>query len=188
MTLKEAIQKLNELEIKFEGLKETMVVFQESINNSINWFIAALGIFVTLLGVVGVALYFIVQTAINKGVEKGISKVNSVVQTEISQIKTEFNEFKNGLDQHVIQLIKNNPYIKWSSGMISFSEKFYIGGLNGNIDWDSQVTNIRLVDYSSKKPIPFETARKEDGGFELKILNGVKAENLEWSIVWVDKK
>lgn len=207
MNLEEAIQRITELELKFDGLEKTMNVYQEAINNNISWFIGALGIFVSLLGVVGVALYFLVQTAINKGVKSGIQSVTSTVQKEITSIKndlqkandwqktqtstlkSEIDEFKGNLDQHVIQLIKNNSKIKWAKGTVSrdTNDYVYATGLNGNVDWNSPITNVRVYDPINKKDIQFEFIQRMENGFAFKIDSSESYTVIEWIIVWYEK-
>lgn len=208
MNLEETIKELAELELKFEGLKDTMEVFQGSINNSFYWFFAVVGIFFGLLAVVGVALYFIVQNAINKGVKKGIDDVTSTVQKEISSFRDELRELKesqeqkiadiisdnekfiSNLDHHVIQLINNNPQIKWTKGrQSSFGVKddiLRLRGFVGIIDWESPIISVELIDSKTSEPIEFEIIDRYNDGMDLKLekLEKDRIIFIDYTFVW----
>ena len=89
MKIEELSTKISELELRFEGLKDAMTIFQENINNNIYWFYSVLGIFVALLGAVGVALYFLVKTSVSAGIEKGIKNAHNKIEKQIND-KREF--------------------------------------------------------------------------------------------------
>ncbi|MBP0725522.1 hypothetical protein J5Y03_10015 [Bacillus sp. RG28] len=84
MKTEDILGKINELQLKFDSLKDNMTSFQQNINNNITWFYMVLTIIVTVLLV---ALYFLVKNAVSMGVEKGIEKVNGRIQNIIDENK-----------------------------------------------------------------------------------------------------
>lgn len=84
---------LDDLNLKFDFLVDTMNVFQSNINNMINWFYMVLGIMVAILII---ALYFLVKTAVLTGVDKAIKSSNTIMKEELEKTKREFSESSEG--------------------------------------------------------------------------------------------
>lgn len=195
MKKEEIVSRINDLEIKFDGLKDTMTIFQDNINNNISWFYAVLGIFVALIGAVGVALYFLVKSAVKAGVEKGINDVTSTVQNEINGIKSELNSLKETQEDKIIAILKDNPQIKSAKGTITSYgiERKGSDGIaqmpffQGNIDWNSPINNfdIKLKNGSS---LNYQIIKKYPEGMDILIYDVPNdVIEYEWKFIWVTK-
>lgn len=179
--------------MEFDSLKESMQMYQNNIDNNITWFYMALGI---ILAVLVLGLIYLVKASVSAGIKKGIEKVDSDVNMQISEFKKDLNEisedfqeFKERQDQRIIELIENNSKIRWAKGSVGLDsvDYTYVGGLNGNIDWESPITNVRIYNAITKHDIEFEFIEKRDESFSVKINSPEATNNLEWVIVWYEK-
>ncbi|UII56721.1 hypothetical protein LS684_04445 [Cytobacillus spongiae] len=167
MKVEELATKLNELEVKFEGLKDSMGIFQDNISNNISWFYSAAGIFVGLIGAVGVALYFLVQTAVNKGIEKGIEKTNKKIET----------------------LIKESEQFHWSTGTTSVMNKeFQISlpdlGSNGLISFEVRDKNGLILDQI----VTVKEHSSRIGVISVKVPQLAEYSQAYWAALWIPNK
>lgn len=163
MKKEEIVSRINNLEIKFDGLKDTMTVFQDNINNNISWFYAVLGIFIALIGVVGVALYFLVQTAVNKGIEKGIEKTHGKIEEQI----------------------KNSKQYGWSIGkslVINGQFQVHLNELNSQ--------GLLFFDVKDKNGLSLEKIIKvnNDGLITVTVPQMRNGGQAEWATMWVLSK
>ncbi|QKS71894.1 hypothetical protein FLK61_35085 [Paenalkalicoccus suaedae] len=98
--MEDIIIRMNEIELRFNALSDRIELFQENISNNITWFYSLLGVFVALIGAVGIALYFLVNNAVKAGIEKGINKVETEAMEQINLMKESNREFKINLESY----------------------------------------------------------------------------------------
>lgn len=120
---------IEDLNLKFDYLVDTMQVFQSNINNNISWFYTVLGI---LIAVLLTALFFLVKNAVESGVKNGIEGSNDTIQREIALVK---NEVKN-VDVNLIVPTLLNAWYHNSSETAAYykdySESVHLQGIVEN--------------------------------------------------------
>ncbi|KQL37116.1 hypothetical protein [Psychrobacillus sp. FJAT-21963] len=189
--IEELSTKISELELRFEGLKDSMSIFQDNINNNIYWFYSVIGIFVALLGAVGVALYFLVKTAVGKGIEKGINDIEGTVRKEIESIKSENSRFMSDLDEKVIKLIKENYPIRWAKGAISGIYldkgkylKIHVG--EDQVNWSIPTTKISITTKDGIELL-HKVVGEGSEGVTVEVINyspALHGNIIEWALIW----
>lgn len=195
MKVEELASKINDLEIRLEGLKENISVFQDNINNNIYWFYSVLGILVAFIGAVGVALYFLVKISVSKGIESGINQIDSSVRSQIELIKSDIEKLKPEIDDRIVELIEGNRQIKWAKGSIGGNsldqqKLVEIHGLAGPIAWDNPLTFIELRGIRSKRKLEFNILQKLPNGFVAEVLNKNDTDggSVEFTIIWESER
>lgn len=181
---------LEEVLVELNNLNERINLVDSNLKFNITIFLGLLTLF---LGLAGWALYLFAKNIVDKSVQIQLIKIKQELKqetnSEIKQISGELNELKSNLDQRILQLIENNSRIRWAGGSINgqINGQYYIGGLQGNINWDSPVTSVRIRDRVNRRDVPFELIEKGESNFSFKILSEVPSSNLEWIIVWYEK-
>jgi hypothetical protein len=160
--VEELAEKLSDLELKFDSLKENMGIFQQNINNNISWFYTVLGIIVAVLLV---ALYFLVKNAVSMGVEKGIAKAHKKIEDQIK-------------DSQQFRIAKGNTNI--------IDNKIHIAGLS-----DLSKENIVSVTVITKHGQILENNNviiHEDGYLTIETHGVENFLYVHWVIVWIPTK
>lgn len=181
---------LEEITMEINSLKQLITVIDDNLKFNISVFIALLALFIAAAGW---ALSQRAKSIIEKSVQTKLSEMKEELRGDITsetkQIKDELFELKGGLDQHILSLVENNAKIRWASGSLNSegTDQFYVGGLNGNIDWDSPITSVRVRDTRNKVDVPFELVDKRENSFTFKVPQETTTKYLDWIIVWYEK-
>lgn len=171
------IQDISNLE-KMITLVQTNTIFV------ITAFLTTLGIAVAIAGI---SLFYIAKASVNAGIEKGISNAEASVKKEIEGLRSEIQSRDEEFNEKVVALINNNSKIRWARGVQSFNEFIYVPGLNGNIDWNSPITSVRIQKPNSQETIPFELVDRRENSFAFKLHSSERVDQIEWTIVWSEK-
>lgn len=152
-------KKVDELEIKFEGLKEIVAIYQHNIDNNITWFYASIAIVVAILLA---SLYFLIKNAVNAGIEKGIKEI----------------------DKKIIKIIKENPPYRHARGNTNVVDnQFLITGLQ---DFNLDVL-VSLEVYNRDGKELSRNIQLENESITVKLMNYDPKEDgltVYWNIVW----
>lgn len=161
--MNEIVRKQEELNYKFEALKETVDIFHQTIEKNIDWFYAALAIILTVL-IVG--LIFLVRTSVSIGIEKGIAKTHKKLELLIKE------------SQPLRQASGNNVVSPTHTDLLQVHGLLEINKLN--------FIALTVVNKDGRV-FEYKDLEIMDGGFSVRIVDyNPKTDGglLYWSIVW----
>jgi hypothetical protein len=161
MTIEQLGDKVTELSLKLDALKESFQIYQQNINNNISWFYALLGL---MAAIIGAAVYFLVKNIVNERVEKE-------------------------LDKRIIRAIQQFPPVLWASGTGSIVEnKLIITGLKDFSKERLLSLNILKLDGTS---FDYKYKINDNGTIEVDFnVNGkINLEKYaQWTVIWLRKE